>query len=389
MSVYSGFGTRLLEKNYNTLVEYCFGSLVKNIMTTSACLEGGYAFGELFSKKILKAFTVMKQLESQKYLKPHFSKCIEPMINYINSHHDFGKPNSGEAHSSNTKSSFFAISSAHRATLETISAEKERISVPSIKPNKINKFLDPNSLEMSDKSEMKIKNVNLSYYGLKPRNSSRRSKKPTNMAISRRRKTHLRLKNIDFIQNEPIRRQPLTKKVLEKHQLIKSDCVDQRLSSLIEEYNGNLERLRQKRVNKTPENHNSNQNTGYATLEPPKTTNNTSKNHKNPTLSDFLGYPEPEDSDGPQPLLESSISPKETKRSKSNLGNPKSPDFDHHERSRAEQTQSASSKWRKSNTHEKIKPIKQGLKDFRFISEFNPRKSMLKVNKIDYNLNKI
>lgn len=50
MSVYSGFGTRQQEKNYNSLVEYCLGIIVSNLMSTKANFIDGYIFNRSFSK---------------------------------------------------------------------------------------------------------------------------------------------------------------------------------------------------------------------------------------------------------------------------------------------------------------------------------------------------
>lgn len=60
MSVYSGFGTREQERNYNALLEYCFGLIISNVMSNKSNFVDGYIFNQSFSKKIYRAYLIMK-----------------------------------------------------------------------------------------------------------------------------------------------------------------------------------------------------------------------------------------------------------------------------------------------------------------------------------------
>jgi hypothetical protein len=83
MSVYSGFSTRTQEKNYNALIEFVLNHIISHLMSSPSCFINGVIFNEKFSKKLHRAYLLLRKLEDSKYMKPHLSKPLEPMITYL------------------------------------------------------------------------------------------------------------------------------------------------------------------------------------------------------------------------------------------------------------------------------------------------------------------
>lgn len=187
MSVYSGFGTRTQEKNYNALVEYCLTSLVSNIMSSPALFENGFVFNRSFSKKIHRAYHLMKNLEENKYMKPHYTKALEPMINYLVAQHDFNTLQN-DAESLRSKCSFVFPSTEGNTVAQSENFNpKVGVTLTPNKIERIKKFYSGNSIDTGKANKLQIKNVDVEYYGSKARSSSRQTKRAKRLDVSQKK----------------------------------------------------------------------------------------------------------------------------------------------------------------------------------------------------------
>lgn len=129
---------------------------------------------------------ILKSLEEYKYMKPHFTKALEPMIEYIASNNDYSNPpNGSESYRSklsylqgNTESNLSVYESNFKPAFDKSSA-----------PNKVERMMKYYHAESTDfqmKADMKIKNVNFDYYGLKNRSGSRHNKQTRRLESSKK-----------------------------------------------------------------------------------------------------------------------------------------------------------------------------------------------------------
>jgi hypothetical protein len=96
------------------------------------------------------------------------------------------------------------------ADLNSVTNNEESIPRPTtchmITPNKIDKmrkYFSGNSIDESDKSNLKIKNINLEYYGIKPRASSRQNKRSKKLEVARKHRRNLINPSFGEIENIP------------------------------------------------------------------------------------------------------------------------------------------------------------------------------------------
>ena len=197
MSIYSGFGTRQQERNYNSLLEYWLGIIVANIMSTKANFVDGYLFNQSFSKKYIVHMDLWNKLEEYKYMKPHYTKALDPIIDYLISQNEFSSvPNDIE--SVKSKMSFFNNPSHSKMEVyENNPHTSERYQVSSNDIETMRSLYNRNSIEKSKIKTKKGKNLKNDYYGSKSRSNSRQHK---NQYLSRDYKNKAMIENI-IIEN--------------------------------------------------------------------------------------------------------------------------------------------------------------------------------------------
>ena len=108
-------------------------------------------------------------------MKPHFTAALEPMIDYLVSQNDYSS-GLNDAESLRSKMSFV------NHTVDSNFAFYENNLKPvdnKITPDKVErmkKFYWGNSIDQSKNEKLKLKSINLDYYGIKARSSSRQQK---------------------------------------------------------------------------------------------------------------------------------------------------------------------------------------------------------------------
>lgn len=121
-------------------------------------------------------------------MKPHYSKSLDIMANYIQTHNDYEGARD-DAISLKSKISYFQPKNADLET-QTINGHcrYDSAEVTLEKPEKLEPFYTGNSIDAISKENMKIKNINLSYYGIKPRSSSRHHKGSKRLEVSKKKR---------------------------------------------------------------------------------------------------------------------------------------------------------------------------------------------------------
>ena len=134
--------------------------MVNNIMVTPSVLNNGAIFSDTFSKKMYKAYKIMKSLENKKYMKPHFSRCLEVMVNYLQMHNDYDTIQN-DASSLKSKMSFFNNNNADIYHLDVrTNNDHKRHDSEELTPMKIennSNFNTGNSQDHASKDNLKIK----------------------------------------------------------------------------------------------------------------------------------------------------------------------------------------------------------------------------------------
>lgn len=77
MSIYSGFGTRKQEYDYNI----CIDEILYLLAVHTAKNLLGESIDELkFSKEFKRLFRILQKMEEHKYLNPKFTETLKPLI---------------------------------------------------------------------------------------------------------------------------------------------------------------------------------------------------------------------------------------------------------------------------------------------------------------------
>lgn len=109
-------------------------------------------------------------------MKPHFTNSLQPMIEYLASQKDISSiPNDAE----NLKGNMSFLQQTSDSNFCNYESNLKHGTTIRLTPDKIErmkKFYSGNSIDQPKNDKLKLKNINLDYYGIKARSSSRQQK---------------------------------------------------------------------------------------------------------------------------------------------------------------------------------------------------------------------